>query len=154
MATPIVGKLGDLFGLSKVLTIVLLIFAGGSVVCALAPTLGVLVAGRIIQGVGGGIFPLAFGIIRETFPPERVPTAIGGISATFGIGGGVGLIIAGLIVEALDASWLFWLGLMALPARVRDLALRAARADPPGRARGLARRRAAVGRAGRASCTG
>ncbi len=116
VATPIVGKLGDLFGRGRVLTMVLLVFAAGSVVCALAPSLGVLVAGRVIQGVGGGIFPLAFGIIRETFPPERVATAIGGISATFGIGGGVGLVIAGLIVSALDASWLFWLGLMALPA--------------------------------------
>src|SRR3954468_12806479 len=116
VATPIVGKLGDLFGRGKVLTIVLITFAVGSAVCALAPSLGVLVVGRIIQGVGGGIFPLAFGIIRETFPPERVATAIGGISATFGIGGGVGLVIAGLIVSALNASWLFWLGLMALPA--------------------------------------
>ena len=116
VATPIVGKLGDLFGRGKVLTVVLLIFAVGSAVCALAPSLPVLVVGRVIQGVGGGIFPLAFGIIRETFPPERVATAIGGISATFGIGGGVGLVIAGLIVSALDASWLFWLGLMALPA--------------------------------------
>jgi EmrB/QacA subfamily drug resistance transporter len=116
VATPIVGKLGDLYGRGRVLTVVLLVFAAGSAVCALAPSLGVLVAGRVIQGVGGGIFPLAFGIIRETFPPERVATAIGGISATFGIGGGVGLVIAGLIVEALDASWLFWLGLMALPA--------------------------------------
>jgi EmrB/QacA subfamily drug resistance transporter len=116
VATPIVGKLGDLFGRGRVLTVVLLVFAVGSVVCALAPSLGVLVVGRVIQGVGGGIFPLAFGIIRETFPPERVATAIGGISATFGIGGGVGLVIAGLIVSALDASWLFWLGLMALPA--------------------------------------
>ncbi|HEY6889681.1 MAG TPA: MFS transporter [Solirubrobacter sp.] len=116
VATPIVGKLGDLFGRGKVLTIVLLVFAAGSAVCALAPSLGVLVLGRVIQGAGGGIFPLAFGIIRETFPPERVATAIGGISATFGIGGGVGLVLAGLIVSALDASWLFWLGLMALPA--------------------------------------
>src|SRR3954466_8906761 len=116
VATPIVGKLGDLFGRGRVLTVVLLVFAVGSVVCALAPSLGVLVVGRVIQGVGGGIFPLAFGIIRETFPPERVATAIGGISATFGVGGGVGLVIAGLIVSALDASWLFWLGLMALPA--------------------------------------
>jgi EmrB/QacA subfamily drug resistance transporter len=116
VATPIVGKLGDLFGRGRVLTVVLLVFALGSVVCALAPSLTVLVVGRIVQGVGGGIFPLAFGIIRETFPPEQVATAIGGISATFGIGGGVGLVIAGLIVEALDASWLFWLGLMALPA--------------------------------------
>ena len=116
VATPIVGKLGDLFGRGRVLTLVLITFAVGSAVCALAPSLGVLVLGRVIQGVGGGIFPLAFGIIRETFPPERVATAIGGISATFGIGGGVGLVIAGVIVEALDASWLFWLGLMALPA--------------------------------------
>src|SRR3954470_20481793 len=116
VATPIVGKLGDLFGRGRVLTVVLLIFAAGSAVCALAPSLAVLVLGRVIQGVGGGIFPLAFGIIRETFPPERVATAIGGISATFGIGGGIGLVIAGLIVSALDASWLFWLGLIALPA--------------------------------------
>src|SRR3954469_19372507 len=116
VATPIVGKLGDLFGRGRVLTIVLLVFAAGSAVCALAPSLGALVIGRVIQGVGGGIFPLAFGIIRETFPPERVATAIGGIRATFGIGGGVGLVIAGPIVSALDASWLFWLGLMALPA--------------------------------------
>src|ERR1700712_5176448 len=109
VATPIIGKLGDLFGRGKVLTMVLLVFAVGSAVCALAGSLGVLILGRIIQGAGGGIFPLAFGIIRETFPPERVATAIGGISATFGIGGGVGLVIAGLIVSALDASWVFWL---------------------------------------------
>ena len=95
---------------------VLLVFAVGSVVCALAGSLGVLVLGRVIQGAGGGIFPLAFGIIRETFPAERVATAIGGLSATFGIGGGVGLVIAGPIVSALGPSWLFWLGLIAVPA--------------------------------------
>ena len=147
VATPIVGKLGDLFGRGKVLTMVLLVFAAGSAVCALAPSLGVLVAGRVIQGVGGGIFPLAFGIIRETFPPERVATAIGGISATFGIGGGVGLVIAGLIVEALGASWLFWLGLMALPAAFAIWRYVPQRGDAAGRARRLARRRAALRRA-------
>jgi EmrB/QacA subfamily drug resistance transporter len=116
VATPIFGKLGDLYGKDRVLPIVLALLCIGSVMCALAPSIGWLIAGRAISGAAGGIFPLAFGIIRETFPPERVSTAIGGISATFGIGGGVGLVIAGLIVEALDASWLFWLGLMALPA--------------------------------------
>src|SRR3954468_1027960 len=116
VATPIIGKLGDLFGRGRVLTIVLLVFAVGSAVCALAGSLPLLVAGRVVQGVGGGIFPLAFGIIRETFPQDRVATAIGGISATFGIGGGVGLVIAGVIVDALGPSWLFWLGLLALPA--------------------------------------
>src|SRR5690349_9712197 len=116
VATPIIGKLGDLYGRAKVLTLVLLVFALGSSICALATTLPILVAGRVVQGVGGGIFPLAFGIIRDTFPQDRVATAIGGISATFGIGGGVGLVIAGLVVDALGASWLFWLGLLALPA--------------------------------------
>jgi EmrB/QacA subfamily drug resistance transporter len=116
VATPIVGKLGDLYGRGRVLTAVLLVFAAGSVICALSTTLLVLVLGRVVQGVGGGIFPLAFGIIRDRFPHERVATAIGGISATFGIGGGVGLVLAGVIVDALSASWLFWLGLMALPA--------------------------------------
>jgi EmrB/QacA subfamily drug resistance transporter len=116
VATPIIGKLGDLFGRAKALTVVLIVFSAGSAICALAGSLGLLVAGRVVQGVGGGIFPLAFGIIRETFPQERVATAIGGISATFGIGGGVGLVVAGLIVDVLDPSWLFWLGLMTLPA--------------------------------------
>src|SRR3954463_10636208 len=97
------------------MTAVLLVFAAGSVVCALSTTLFVLVIGRVIQGVGGGIFPLAFGIIRDHFPQDRVATAIGGISATFGIGGGLGLVLAGVIVDALDASWLFWLGLMGPP---------------------------------------
>jgi EmrB/QacA subfamily drug resistance transporter len=116
VSTPIVGKLGDVYGRGRVLTVVLLIFALGSAVCAVSTSLLVLVAGRVVQGVGGGIFPLAFGIIRDTFPHQRVATAIGGISATFGIGGGVGLVLAGFIVDALSASWLFWLGLMALPA--------------------------------------
>ena len=116
VSTPIVGKLGDVYGRGRVLTVVLLIFALGSAVCAVSTSLLVLVAGRVVQGVGGGIFPLAFGIIRDTFPHQRVATAIGGISATFGIGGGVGLVLAGVIVDALSASWLFWLGLMALPA--------------------------------------
>src|SRR3954447_2966200 len=116
VATPIIGKLGDLYGRAKVLTLVLLVFALGSAICALAGSLPLLVAGRVVQGVGGGIFPLAFGIIRETFPQDRVATAIGGISATFGVGGGIGLVIAGLIVDALGPSWLVWLRPLALPA--------------------------------------
>jgi EmrB/QacA subfamily drug resistance transporter len=141
VATPIVGKLGDVFGRGRVLTAVLLVFAAGSAICALSGSLAVLVIGRVIQGVGGGIFPLAFGIIRDTFPHERVATAIGGISATFGIGGGLGLVLAGVIVDALGASWLFWLGLMALPAALaiwryvpREEIRRGARIDWPGAA--------------------
>src|SRR4051794_4306781 len=104
VATPIIGKLGDLFGRGKVLTVVLLVFALGSAVCALAGSLGVLVVGRVIQGAGGGIFPLAFGIIRETFPPERVATAIGGSSAPLRLGGGAGRVVAGGVVAGPPAG--------------------------------------------------
>lgn len=126
VATPIVGKLGDLCGKGRMLTIVLLIFSLGSVVCALAGSIGVVIAGRVIQGVAGGVFPLAFGIIRDTFPRDRVASGLGTLSAIFGIGGGIGLPLAGVIVANLDVSWIFWVGLIALPA-----ALAAHRLVPP-----------------------
>ena len=115
VATPIVGKLGDLYGKGRVLTVVMLVFAAGSVTCALAPTIGVVIAGRVIQGVAGGVFPLAFGIIRDTFPRDRVAAGIGLLSASFGVGGGIGLPLAGVVVDNFDLAWLFWIGLLALP---------------------------------------
>jgi EmrB/QacA subfamily drug resistance transporter len=116
VATPIVGKLGDLYGKGRVLTIVLLTFAVGSVICAVGNSIEVLIAGRVIQGVAGGVFPLAFGIIRDTFPREKVAGGIGLMSAVFGIGGGVGLPLSGLIIDNADISIIFWLGLIAVPA--------------------------------------
>src|SRR5215217_6647709 len=103
VATPIVGKLGDLYGKGRVLTVVMLVFAAGSVTCALAPTIGVVIAGRVIQGVAGGVFPLAFGIIRDTFPRDRVAAGIGLLSASFGVGGGIGLPLAGVVVDNFDS---------------------------------------------------
>ncbi len=116
VATPIVGKLGDLFGKGRVLTIVLLVFATGSTICALADSIEVMIVGRVISGVAGGVFPLSFGIIRDTFPRERVPGAIGLLSAVFGIGGGIGLPLSGVVVDNFDLSIIFWLGLIAVPA--------------------------------------
>src|SRR3954468_18084540 len=89
IATPIAGKLGDLYGKGRVLTGVMLLFAVGAVINALATTIGVVIAGRVLQGVAGGVFPLAFGIVRDTFPRAAVPGGLAIISAVFGIGGGV-----------------------------------------------------------------
>ena len=112
VATPIVGRLGDMFGKERLLLITLICFAAGSLICALSHSIGMLIVGRAVQGVGGAVFPLAFGIIRDEFPPERVATGIGLISATFGIGGGAGLVLSGVIVDHLAYEWIFWLALV------------------------------------------
>src|SRR4051794_38069765 len=91
--TPVFGRLGDMFGKKRMLVIALIAFGSGSIVSALGSSLEIIVAGRVLQGVGGGIFPLCFGIIRDEFPREKVASSIGLISATFGIGGGVGLVV-------------------------------------------------------------
>ncbi|MBK5233580.1 MAG: MFS transporter [Thermoleophilia bacterium] len=108
--TPIFGRLGDMFGKRRMLVLALAIFAAGSVVSALGSSVQAIVAGRILQGVGGGIFPLCFGIIRDEFPKERVSASIGLISATAGIGGGLGLVFGGLILDNTSYHWIFWMG--------------------------------------------
>ena len=114
VATPIIGRLGDMFGKERMLVVTLCLFGLGSTVAALSHSIGILIAGRAIQGVGGATFPLAFGIIRDEFPAERVATGIGLISATFGIGGGAGLVLSGVIVDHLSYEWIFWLALVAV----------------------------------------
>ncbi|CAA9464613.1 MAG: hypothetical protein AVDCRST_MAG38-596 [uncultured Solirubrobacteraceae bacterium] len=118
VCTPLAGKLGDLYGKGRVLTAILAIFTVGAIVCALAESIEVLIAGRVISGVAGGVFPLAFGIINDEVPAERRALGIGLMSAMFGIGGGIGLPLSGVIVDNAHLSWLFLVGLLAAPAAV------------------------------------
>lgn len=108
--TPVFGRLGDMYGKKKLLVVALALFAVGSVVGALAPSIWVLVAARVIQGAGGGIFPLCYGIIGDTFPVEKRGGALGLISALAGIGAGGGLLIGGLLIDNLSWQWVFWSG--------------------------------------------
>jgi len=118
VATPIIGRLGDMYGKERMLMLVLLMLAFGTLVSAIASTFPLMILGRVIQGAGGGIFPLAFSIIRDEFPKERVPGAIGLVSSLLGIGGGAGVVFAGVVTENLSYHWLFWfpLGIIALTA--------------------------------------
>jgi EmrB/QacA subfamily drug resistance transporter len=108
--TPLVGRLGDIYGKRLLLVVALLAFAGGSVIAAVSATLWIVVAGRVVQGVGGGIFPLCFAIIRDEFPRDRVARGIGLMSAIAGIGGALGLVLGGILVDYASYHWIFWLG--------------------------------------------
>ena len=116
VATPIVGRLGDQYGKERLLAISLLIFLVGCIGCAVAWNIWSLIAFRAVAGAGGGVFPLSFAIIRDEFPPERVGVGIGLVSAVFGVGGGFGIVFAGLIVDNLSWRWLFTLGAIVTAA--------------------------------------
>ena len=114
VGTAILGRLGDMYGKERVLLWTLVLLGAGTLLAALAHTLALLIIARVIQGVAGGIYPLAFGIIRDEFPRERVPGSIGLVSAILGIGAGVGIVSGAIVVEHLSWNWLFWLPLAVI----------------------------------------
>jgi MFS family permease len=112
IATPILGRVGDMVGKEKMLVVVLVSLSLGTLLSALSSGLPLMLVGRAVQGTGGAVFPLAFGIIRDEFPKAKVSTGIGVMSAILGIGAGGGIILAGPIVEHLSYHWLFWIPLV------------------------------------------
>lgn len=127
VVTPIAGRLGDLYGHRRALVACLLLFTAGTVAAGLAASahsFGWLVAGRAVQGIGSGTFPLALGIARSALPPHRLRGVVALVSAVFGIGGAAGMVVAGPLVDAAGTPWLFWAtlvlaaGALALAARL------------------------------------
>jgi EmrB/QacA subfamily drug resistance transporter len=114
--TPIVGRLGDMFGKERTLVVTMAVLGAGTLLAALARSIAVLILARVIQGAGGAIFPLAFGIIRDEFPREKAAQGIALISAILGIGGGIGIVLARPIINAFDYHWLFWFPLIVIVA--------------------------------------
>ena len=107
--TPIVGRVGDKVGKKRMLVIALAALAVGSLLAAMAGSVTFLIIARIVQGAGGGVLPITFGIIRDEFPREKVASAIGMAAALLAVGGGVGLVIAGPLVDTFSYHWLFWI---------------------------------------------
>ncbi|WP_062430370.1 MFS transporter [Herbidospora daliensis] len=116
VATPLLGRIGDMIGKRRILLIALGATVAGCLLAALAPNIGVLICARVIQGLGGALFPVSFGIIRDEFPAERVPSAVGGLSAILAAGGGAGIVLSGPIVAALGWRWLFWIPMVLVAA--------------------------------------
>jgi MFS family permease len=84
--SPVVGKLGDIYGKRKILAIVMLAYAGAVSVTGFSPTFAFMVGARTVQGIGLTIIPLGMALVREEFPRELVPRAQGLLSAMFGVG--------------------------------------------------------------------
>jgi MFS family permease len=114
VSTPIAGRFGDMFGKRRVLLWVLWISAAGGLVSALSTSLAPMLVGRVLAGTSTATMPLAYGIIRETMPRERVASDIGLVSASIAIGTALGAVSAGLIVSHLGTAWLFWVPFLLL----------------------------------------
>ncbi|MGZ5539697.1 MAG: MFS transporter [Halobacteriota archaeon] len=99
VATPIFGKLGDTYGKKKLLVICMSLYTLGVIANGFAWNIQSLLVFRALQGLGMGMFPLAWGLIRDEFPPEKVAMSTGIISAMFGVGAAIGLVVGAWICE-------------------------------------------------------
>ncbi|MGV9779166.1 MFS transporter [Streptosporangium sp. NPDC003464] len=118
--TPILGRLGDLHGRRRLLLLSLLGTVAGSVLAVSTHSFALLLVARALHGIGGGVLPLAFGVIRAELPPERAARGMAMVSTSMGIGSGLGVVAAGLLMEWWDYRAVFWLllvlGLLAAAA--------------------------------------
>ncbi len=107
---PIVGKLADIYGKRRMLIVTLVIYTVGLIGCALTYSNFIcLIAFRAMQGIGLTVFPIFYGIIRDTFPKEMVPMSIGIVSAMFSIGVSIGLLGGGWIVSQFDWQYCYYI---------------------------------------------
>jgi MFS family permease len=109
IAVPVFGRLGDMFGKRLMLLVALGALTVGSLIDAVTDTIGPQIVGRAIQGASLAAIPLGISLLSSLLPRDRVPSAIALISAMLGVGGSLGLPLAGLLAEHADFRVLFWI---------------------------------------------
>ncbi|MEY8841012.1 MDR family MFS transporter, partial [Cribrihabitans sp. XS_ASV171] len=119
IGAPVAGKLGDLFGRKLVVQIGIFVFLAGATLAGLAQSMGVLIAGRTIQGLGGGgLIVVSMAVVADVLPARHRGQAQGLLGAVFGVSTVIGPLIGGFLVEALNWHWIFFanfpVGLLAL----------------------------------------
>ncbi|WP_245644521.1 MFS transporter [Nocardioides jensenii] len=131
VATPVSGRLGDLYGKRRMMLVCSGALVIGSAVCALAASVVPMIVGRGLQGVGMGMIPLGISAMRDLLPAEKLGTSIALMSASMGVGGALGLPIAAAVAEV---NWrlLFW-GSTALAVLIATLIFKLVPATPVAR---------------------
>ncbi|MFJ5223686.1 MFS transporter [Streptomyces sp. NPDC088400] len=123
VSTPIMGRLGDLFGKRRMLLASLAVMVFGSLICAFTDDLVVMIVGRALQGFAMGAIPLGIGIMRDELPREKLGSAMALMSSSIGVGGGLALPVAALIAQNADWHVLFFaaagLGTLSILLTVR-----------------------------------
>jgi MFS family permease len=109
VSTPVAGRMGDMYGKRRMAIICLWMSIAGSLIAALAPSLGVLLVGRVIQGLALGVIPLSLSILRDELPPDRLQRGVALLSAfMLGLGTGFGPLLMGGILDAWGWHAVFW----------------------------------------------
>ncbi|GLP69881.1 MFS transporter [Streptomyces sp. TUS-ST3] len=108
VATPVVGRLGDMFGKRRMLLLSITLLVSGSVVCGLADSLVPMIIGRALQGLAAAVVPLGISIMRDALPADRLAGSTALMSASLGVGGALGLPAAAFIADNWNWHILFW----------------------------------------------
>ncbi|MET9529286.1 MFS transporter [Streptomyces sp. NPDC006649] len=108
IATPIMGRLGDLYGKRRMLLVSLSVMVIGSLICGFTDNLLIMIVGRALQGFAMGAIPLGIGIMRDELPREKLGSAMALMSSSIGVGGGLALPAAALVAQHADWHALFF----------------------------------------------
>ncbi|EKG14358.1 Tetracycline resistance protein TetB/drug resistance transporter [Macrophomina phaseolina MS6] len=108
--SPVWVKLSDIWGRKPIMLLGLVLFFGGSILCALAPTMSALIAGRAVQGVGsGGAMPLVTITISDLFSLRRRSLLFSLTEVVWAVAGGIGPVLGGVLAEQVSWRWIFWI---------------------------------------------
>jgi MFS family permease len=133
VACVVAGRLGDMYGRKRVMLILLVVAALGSLISAVSSNFGIVLFGRALQGFASAAIPLSIGILRENLPEKRLPVAVGLMTTAQGMGVAVGLVLGGVIIDNLNWHWLFAMSgvLLAVTWVVVRLIVPARPGNPP-----------------------
>ena len=103
VTTPIAGKLSDIYGKKRILLIIMTVYAAGVSIAGFSTDISTMLIARGLQGVGISMFPIAFSIVRDLFPREKMAIGQGLIASMFGAGAVIGLSVGGFLIQ--DYGW-------------------------------------------------